>query len=196
MIASVYVTCQRGSKLTWSSPHLVCFYLLKSTIADPTMIPDSTFLDYITSEKLAFKRDYSDDPLGMYGTCYTMCFPPVTKSYMINSQDELMEFDYAPSNWGMSLKALAIARWSWRQWHWWQLVLCREMLMTCWNWPSGVRCSMYLFLTCWWHMTGYGQVSTPILMSSRAPNWSDAFMKDCSYLSKRVLQPASCATSL
>ena len=82
------------------------------------MIPDTTFLDYITSEKLAFKHDYSDDPLGMYGTCYTMCFPPVTKSYMINSQDELMEFDYAPSNWGdvsegccncqVKLKAMAL----------------------------------------------------------------------------------------
>ena len=29
-----------------------------------------------------------------------MCFPPATKSYVINSRDEPMEFDYAPSNWG------------------------------------------------------------------------------------------------
>ena len=64
------------------------------------MVPDATFLNYITSEKLAFKREYSDDPLRMYGTCYTMCFPPATKSYVINSRDEPMEFDYPPSNWG------------------------------------------------------------------------------------------------
>ncbi|KIJ91255.1 hypothetical protein K443DRAFT_14546 [Laccaria amethystina LaAM-08-1] len=29
-----------------------------------------------------------------------MCFPPATKSYVINSRDEPMEFDYAPSNLG------------------------------------------------------------------------------------------------
>ena len=64
------------------------------------MVPDATFLNYITSEKLAFKHEYSDDPLRMYGTCSTMCFPPATKSYVINSRDEPMEFDHTLSNWG------------------------------------------------------------------------------------------------
>lgn len=64
------------------------------------MVPDSTFLNYITSEKLAFKGDRPNDPLRMYAIYYTMCFPPATKSYVINSRDEPMEFDYAPSNWG------------------------------------------------------------------------------------------------
>jgi len=63
------------------------------------MVPDSTFLNYITSEKLGF-RDRSTNPLEKYAVWYTMCFPPATKSYVINSRDEPMEFDYAPSNWG------------------------------------------------------------------------------------------------
>jgi len=64
------------------------------------MVPDSTFLKYITSEKLGIKCHRSTDPLRMYAACYTMCFPPATKSYVINSRDEPMEFDYAPSNLG------------------------------------------------------------------------------------------------
>ena len=60
------------------------------------MVPDSTFLDYI--EKLCFNRP--TNPLEMYSVFYTMCLPPATKLYVINSRDEPMEFDYAPSNWG------------------------------------------------------------------------------------------------
>ena len=63
------------------------------------MVPDSTFLNYITSEKL-LSLNRPTDPLRMYAVLYTMCFPPATKSYVINSRDEPMEFDYAPSNWG------------------------------------------------------------------------------------------------
>ena len=64
------------------------------------MVPDSTFLNYITSEKVGIKCDRSKDPSELYAVFYTMCFPPSTKSYVINSRDEPMEFDYAPSNWG------------------------------------------------------------------------------------------------
>ena len=64
------------------------------------MVPDSTFLNYITSEKLDIKCDRSKDPSEMYAVFYTMCFPPATKSYVINSRDQPMEFDYAPSNFG------------------------------------------------------------------------------------------------
>jgi hypothetical protein len=64
------------------------------------MVPDSTFLNYITSEKLAFRCDRPNDPMRTYAIFYTMRFPPATKSYVINSRDEPMEFDYAPSNWG------------------------------------------------------------------------------------------------
>jgi hypothetical protein len=64
------------------------------------MVPDSTFLNYITSEKVGIKCDRSKDPSELYAVFYTMCYPPSTKSYLINSRDEPMEFDYAPSNWG------------------------------------------------------------------------------------------------
>ncbi|KIJ91576.1 hypothetical protein K443DRAFT_685895, partial [Laccaria amethystina LaAM-08-1] len=57
------------------------------------MVPDSTFLNYITSEKLAFRSDRPNDPMRTYAIL-------TTKSYVINSRDEPMEFDYAPSNWG------------------------------------------------------------------------------------------------
>lgn len=76
------------------------FYPSDSTIADPTMVPDSTFLDYITSEKVGIKCDRLKEPSELYAVFYTMCYPPSTKSYLINSRDEPMEFDYAPSNWG------------------------------------------------------------------------------------------------
>ncbi|KIJ89609.1 hypothetical protein K443DRAFT_687201, partial [Laccaria amethystina LaAM-08-1] len=63
-----------------------------------------------------------------------------TQSYVINSRDEPMEFDYAPSNWGDISEGCRNRRV--------RLRTTAGMSMTCWNWPSGVRCSMYLFLTC------------------------------------------------
>ncbi|KIJ91495.1 hypothetical protein K443DRAFT_14346 [Laccaria amethystina LaAM-08-1] len=104
------------------------------------MVPDSTFLNYITSEKLAFKsdRDRPNDPMRTYATFYTLCFLPATKSYVINSRDEPMEFDYAPSNWGDISEGCRNRRVRLRTTALVASGLCRGMSMTCWNWPSGV----------------------------------------------------------
>jgi len=54
-----------------SCKRVVHFNPSDSTIADPTMVPDSTFLNYITSEKVGLNCDRSKDPSELYAVFYT-----------------------------------------------------------------------------------------------------------------------------
>ncbi|CAA7262040.1 unnamed protein product [Cyclocybe aegerita] len=69
-----------------------------TTIMSKPKIPDANYLTYLTTFPLPLRGSSSKDPLQTYAVLYTLCFPPATKSYLINSRDEPMDFDYAPSH--------------------------------------------------------------------------------------------------